>query len=948
MRLKSIQIHGFKSFGEKTIINFNENLIAIVGPNGSGKSNIIDAVKWVFGEQKNKSLRTEKNIDVIFAGSENKKPMNYAEVSLIFDNSDNYLNIDYSEVEITRRLYKTGDNEYFLNKSKCRLKDITNLSIDKGFGKDSFSIISQGNVEEIIMSKPEKRREIIEEVAGILKYRSKKDTAQSKLNKTEDNLNKIEFIINEINNTLNPLELEKNKATSYLNLKKDFSAKEKNLLAVIIKDNSDKLDFEKIKLNDLKRKQTKYDQKIETIEKEFIKINTNINSIQENMSITTQKNLELKNEYLKKENIITLINEKNNSNIEVDDQNVIEKVKNKITNIDLAITEYKTSLYQIDTQNKQNKIEKDKYESELYFLSNNRIKILSDIRKIESSLSNIKNPYTVEKLIQKNFSGIIGTVEELFSIKAGYEIAIDNILGRRKYEIVVDDEKIAQTSIEYLKKEKLGKVSFLPLNKIKPKYIKNEIKNEIINNEYFLGFVDEFIEYDNKYEKIFSYLFGNVLVAKNIKDAYKLLKYNYTIITLDGEIISNVGKITGGYERNLNKYSLEHKLIELEIEISSLDKKISDIQKKEQEINQIYSNDKITYNLNEKYLEQALFEKQKLDIEFTKLNENFDNNDENEYTKLIKELNLIKDQILNLEKNNNTDKSNQEELIKNKKELEVDLIGKRSFFKELNLEVNQTNIEISKLESKISQDLDILREKYEISFNEAYLKSNKDIDIKKLQEEVRILKFKIRELGFVNINAIDEYKIQKEKFDFYNTQKIDITESKYKIEKSIQELDTYVNEKFTMAYHSLNEEFNNIFTHLFGGGQASLVLSNPNDISTTGVEIVAQPPGKKSQIIGLLSGGEKALTSISLLFAILRLRVVPYAILDEVEAALDEVNVVKYAKFIKIFSQNTQFIVITHRQGTMEYMDKLYGVTMPNRGISSIMEINVANKENNV
>ncbi len=950
MKLKKIQLNGFKSFGEKTEINFENNLNGIVGPNGSGKSNIIDAIKWVLGQQKSSDLRTKTNIDVIFSGSEKKKPKNVAEVTLIFDNSDKYLDIDFTEVSFKRRLFRNGDNEYFLNGSKCRLKDINNLIMDKGFGKDSFSIISQGKVEEIIMSKPEKRREMIDEVAGVKKYRIKKNSVNRKLERLDVNLEKINFIVTEINSNLEPLKEAAKKAKLYKDYKEELTKKEKTLLANNIQISSEDLKHVEEEFFDIKKEVSINNKNISSIEKEMFLIDEKISNLQTEISdLNNSINLKANDEMIL-ENKIALIAEKNKMYEDTDDSLRIEQLskvikdlkieKNQLEIKNSEIMPIKNSLFDnINKLKQDNQINKTK---------------LYELRKEEEQLKFMQKknsyPFAVKKVLELANKDILGTIKDNINVYVGYELAIATILGNRKNEIITIDEKVIKDVISYLKNNKLGKATFSPINKVKPRFIDNQTKEILSSNkDLFLGVAIDFVEYDNKYKNVISSVLGNVLVCKDIEQANnlnKLLNSKYQIITLEGDVFLTSGKISGGYDKNMSSANIEKKLNSIIMNINEMEEKISIDDKELERSSREFMEIKIELDVNINKLEKVNNELKEINMEYNSLMQKGSSKGNLDVLDFEKELENIKVKKLEILSKKNEKQNELKINLKSKTQINSNLVNLRADYKTLSSKEAHLEVRAIQLKDKIKLLIEELSEKYNVSFKLAYENSIKLDSLEEYTKDVKTLKSKIQSLGFINEEAVVEYEKQKEKYDYYYNQKEDLESSKEKILLVLEKLDNFVVKKFDDAFTKLNFEFKQIFSQLFDGGNATLILTEPDDLLNTGVEIIAQPPGKKSQVIGLLSGGEKALTAISLLFAILRVRVVPFAILDEVEAALDEANVIRYIEYLKVFSLNTQFLIITHRQSTMEKVDKLYGITMVEKGVSSVLDIDLKSVNN--
>lgn len=942
MRVKAIKLNGFKSFGEKTTIDFDESLIGIVGPNGSGKSNVIDAIKWVFGEQRSKNLRTTTNTDVIFVGSQNKKPMNFAEVTLIYDNSDNYLEINFKEVAVTRRLYRTGENEYFINNQKCRLKDVTALTLDKGFGKDSFSVISQGKVEEIIMAKPEKRREVVEEVAGILKYKNQKDTAGRKLIRLRENIDKIEFIIEEIRKKLKPLAEASEKAQKFKELSDELRQKEVSVLSFEIATAGEKLENSKVKNIEYQKQEQEYADIYRRLETTARELNQQLEEYRSAEMEISSGILSIKDKLLELRNKVNIISERALVYGGDDVGDRINFLEQKISNTSEALREANVQLSKLVPRSEEkiekiNKLKLQMEEKRKKYQSNK----INYSRLIEEQKRS-SYPFAVQKVLEEKIQGVTGPVAKLYSIKSGYETAINAVIGNRKNEVVTVDETSAEACIEILKKKRYGRVTFNPLNKIKPRYPRAEDRDAIDN--LTLGTGIKFINYDLKYKKLFEMFLGNILVCKDIQQAYKAqreLHGVYQLVTLEGDIVSGNGKLTGGSMKKNNRYEVEDKLSQLKQEIDSYE--TSEIEVNNEIESEVVQKNELDLEINivRNFVKKNKEELSLYNAEYAGIQGDDSHTElarfKNEIAELEeKELILLKKQeenLLKMKKTTNAVEDNNERFTEVRSEEKI-----------FNQENNDNNIRMADLKNKMNLAIDKLREDYELTYAASKEFVMSEFDFEEYASDVKELKKEIKDLGFVNLEAVKLYENENKRFEYYTAQKEDLEISREKILKIIEKLDKFVKREFEEAFVKLNDEFKAVFTNLFGGGNAELFLTDPSNLLESGVEILAQPPGKKSQIIGLLSGGEKALTAIALLFAILKIRVIPYAILDEVEAALDEVNVSRYATYLKIFSQKTQFIVITHRQGTMEKMDKLYGVTMPEKGISSVFDINL--KEN--
>ena len=1198
MYLKSLELQGFKSFADKTVLEFKPGITAIIGPNGSGKSNIVDAIKWVLGEQSMKSLRGAKSEDVIFAGTQNRKSLGFAEVSMIIDNSDGQLPIEYNEVTVTRRLYRTGETNYFINKVPCRLKDITELFMDTGIGKDGYSIIGQGRIEEILSNKSEDRRRIFEEAAGIVKYRARRDETEKKLEQTKVNLIRINDILSEISLNIEPLKNQAEKAKKYLDLREELKKIEIGLYLAKIDDYKSKIEEaenvrkifenqnidESAKLNSLQQLKNNLKDEIDSIDKkieemqnsryesknQIEKINSDIN-----VNIAKIKNNEDNKEKYKneieetKKNIEDLKVEKENKELKQEKlkQNK-EKFEKELKEKEKELEEITKKLSDKEIKNEANKKENEKLVEEKYNLqneitvcasavenSNNRInqidkelnKVISNIdnkRNIKNEITNEKNKIEtqakadlaeLEKMQEKtkeiqiknaeyetkiqnlvdekrmkvskhNFlleterekegyiksvkeimnvceknpevrSGICGVLANIISTEPKYQVAIEMCLGASIQNIVTENENDAKNMIEFLRKNNLGRASFLPISSIKGRVLENIIledgklygASKIKNEKGVIALASNLVKYDKKYENIIQNLLGRTVITDNVETAIKIArnnKYAFKIVTLEGDVINPSGAITGGsvQKKTVNILGRKAEINKLAEEIKKLDKQIEEIVTSKEkymsenekiiklidELNKKSQESQIKLaGINEKYkaieneIEREASNKEKLDNEKKELVEQIKQKDEekSEIEEKIKEINeksaeLVEkisefaeqnkgnqEQIDNLNTDitdlkisvSSFDESNisMDEMMQiindNIKNEEDDVKNKENEIKkidETNKELASKNIELQKqieqikndagevnqkteeqknlkqekdnkleetekkitdkfetiqkikeglakaeankesLNQKLTDEINELWNDYEITPNNAKENYEKTTNAQKTQQNVNEIHKKIKELGEVNVSAIEEYKKTKERYDNMNNQKIDLETTIEKLREIIEEMTSAMKKQFKEKFNKINKNFNEIFKELFGGGKAELILSNEENVLESEIEIRVQPTGKRLQNMMLLSGGEKALTAIALLFAILKINPAPFCILDEIEAALDDVNVYRYAEFLKKFSKETEFLVITHRKGSMEAANSVYGVTMEENGVSKILSISLKDTKN--
>lgn len=979
MYLKEISATGFKSFADKLTISLDGKTTCIVGPNGSGKSNIVDAVRWVLGEQSVKSLRGDSNMsDVIFSGSKNRNALNVATVSLTFDNSDNYINIPYNEITVKRRVYRTGENEYFINNEKCRLKDITDLFLDSGIGKSSFNIISQGEVQKIVSESSYDRRVIFESAAEVLKYKKRKEDALKKLDKTHTNLERVNDIIAELEIQVEPLKEQSIKAEEYLKIKNELKNIEVALLSSEIttineeyqltKEKIEKLNNEIMNLGvqsnksdtellDLKNNLSKIELTIKelnnrllSLTKEEEKINGEKNILKERQKYDASNSKvhenisSLKEEKLKKENIIHL------DKIDLDTlQNELESIKSEINNLTLLGNTSKKE-YQ-DSFNEYNE----------------KTKLLADIdHKIGIIEDYINNGGTINNSIKAilnnpRLRGIHQTLGALLEIDEKYLKALDVSLGGSKQFIVVENEDSAKSAINYLKDNKLGRATFFPISVIKPRGVDLDTLNVVRNMQGFISVLMDVVKYDSKYYNVVSNQVGNVLLVDNIDNANKISKaisQRYKIVTLDGDIVHIGGTMTGGslntsksiFEEKHELETLRVKRREIAEVIATLEENIkSSTSKLEDNSEKIRQKEIVLIQTQEKYNTK----KSSLDI----TNE--------EYNNIINELrsleNLVdsslskeEDRIMKLYYETSREKEEVvREIARSTKEKDkisstIDNIEATNKLNNTSLytkekELKTLEINISKMDVLLDNYLRILSEDYEMTYEKAKSNYILEIDAKEARSLVNSYKNRIKQIGMVNVQAIEDYKRVSERYNFLNSQKDDLLNAKDTLLEIINEMDTVMKEEFLTTFNKIDIEFQEVFKQLFKGGSASLKLTNPDDLLETGVDIIASPPGKKLTSINLLSGGEKTLTAICLIFAILNVKPIPFCLFDEVEAALDEANVDNFGKYLNNYKDKTQFLIITHKKRTMEYANTLYGITMQESGVSKLVSVKLDN-----
>ncbi len=1180
MYLKKLELHGFKSFPNSTKIEFNDGITSIVGPNGSGKSNISDAIRWVLGEKSAKNLRGGKMEDVIFAGTDLKKPLSFAKVSLVINNEDSKLNIDTEEISITRKMYRQGDNEYFINNKLCRLKDIYELFMDTGIGKEGYSIIGQGRIDEILSGKPEERRLLIEEAVGIVKYKNRKKEAENKLEKERSNLELIENTLNELEKQVMPLKEDSKKAKIFLNFKEQLKKvdiniyirdidefnvqinkvkKDLNLIENDLYDTNQHriLEKQKMQLNKIKFDQTKKkvdnnkksivenrlqtEQKyndIKLFEEQIKNILENINRIekevkelrQKNNLITTENNrlllvkkrmdieIEEKTESLNKneqtvnkfkdklniyeeelKDFTNKINEKNELlskfkyNIEINKNKITDKKTSK-TQIDEEVINLKKSLEEksnklIDVEKEIHKTNnsilnfKNELEKTLEQVEKNNNELNCELAKknnltteLQTMMTKIKllndykeqyegYYYSVKSILKQSkkgeLQGVYGTVGELLFVEKKYELAIETALSSRMQNIIVENSNNAKNCIDYLKNNKSGRATLLPLDVIKQSKPYNKI-NLILKEDGVLGIAKNLISYEKQFESVYSNILERVLIVDNLNNAIKInKKYNseIKIVTLDGDVLSVGGSMTGGStnKKSSNLLGREREITELKTKSYAVKQQLDDINKivskkqnevklenekieninnniqqkiillnnKEQQKNismkiiqdiknditkkenlcnnqeeeikgfdeYIVENEK-SYSITLSEIEniQKQFDKYKIEIEEkNKDNENLlnvvydeklqlselqlkhssildklkaSNELEKEQSNKIKMINdkiveyndLINSKkidiknsegdIVNLKEEKNNLENSAEENLKLSKTIqeEISLLDKNidvlaEDIQSLEKNKIKTQFTIDSLDEKNRKSYDELWTNYNLTYNKSKLFYDENLKYNNLQKDKIKLKTKIKNLGNININAIDKYKEVSERYEFLLAQRNDIILAEEKLGLIINDLSEMIENQFKEKFEIICENFNEVFKEIFGGGFAKLILTDEENILTSGIDIEAKPTGKSLKNINLLSGGEKALTAIALLFAILKMKPSPFCVLDEIDAALDENNVTILAKFLKSFAINTQFIMISHKKGIMEISDIIYGVTMKEQGISSLLSI---------
>lgn len=975
MYLKKIIASGFKSFADKTTIELTNGITGVVGPNGSGKSNVVDAVRWVLGEQSIKSLRGDNNMtDVIFSGSKSRKAQNVATVTLVFDNTDRYLKIDFNEVAIRRRVYKDGTNEYAINEEKCRLKDVTDLFLDTGIAKESFNIISQGKVSEIITSKPENRRTIFEEAAGVLKYKKRKEEAIRKLERTNENLTRVNDIIRELESQINPLKEDREKALIYkeknqelenlevayiteeiTNINEYYQISKKKIetlneeiisLSTINTTSSTSIEQAKVKLADLDSQISKLQQDLVEQVKKVEKVNSEKNILLERKKYEVD-DTKLHNRLLElKEESLKLSNDCNKVSLE------IESIKKDIERKQKEKEQLEKSLLKV----KQTKLN---YENQLTNSLRKKVEIENKISHIQNTIeSNSLLPSSVLSVLKNpKLTGLIDVIGNLIEVEEKYSKCISVALGASASYIVSENDRCIQEAIHYLKENKLGRATFFPLNIIRSKHVDSETLSVVSKHNQFIDVASNLVKYDYQYKNIIENQLGNILVVSDIQSANeigKMINHTYRIVTLDGEMFHVGGSVTGGDNaKTRNIISLKY---ELENELKTQQNNIEEIKDFENKMNEIdyeYRSieDKIYLNNKEIIsLEELLSNKNVLESELKEQLEKIKNDENGTRSILNHELSSEEERILasyyeevdtknKIESNLEIIRKERTSLYEQLEENEFSLKQENSIVNAKNKELKDLEIEVNRMDVKLDNLLSKLNETYGLTYEKAKYNYHLDMDIEESKLKISELKRIIKELGIVNLGAIEEYDRVNERYEFLHNQKEDLDKAIETLLEIIREMDQVMTSSFKETFEIIRTHFKETFKELFKGGTADLKLTDPEHLLETGIEIVASPPGKSLKSISLLSGGEMTFTAISLLFAILKTRPVPFCILDEVEAALDEVNVDSFGEYLSKFKEQTQFILITHKKKTMEYADVLYGITMQESGVSKLVSV---------
>lgn len=964
MFLKRIEMQGFKSFADKTVIEFHEPITGIVGPNGCGKSNISDSVRWVLGEQSARQMRGEKMNDVIFSGSADRRKLNMAEVTLVFDNTGHVLNDEKDEIEVTRRLFRdSGDAEYLMNRKNVRLRDIVELFLDTGLGKDSLSIISQGNVISFAEARPQDRRGIFEEAAGVAKYKKRKTESISRLERTRNNLERCTDILSELEKQVSPLKRQAHKAEIYRAKKQRLEEIEITVLVQEINELNKEADELKKALFDLETKSAMSatgiqvgEHQVEAEKKDNAQLEREINSLQEEL-------MTLVNEITALETRKAEMDERRKYIIQTGSRE--QKIKETELLLQTAKNEYENRLERFDALRREIELNSEKlsqYAQELFDSSNEYEKaagLLRNLQNRQSYLENmVRDPFSsgrqsgVKAIVDHKDSlhGILGVIGQMVHPQSGYEEAISEALGGAMYQIATSDEQSARDAIRFLTRNQSGRATFLPITVCQPHRVARDAAIICENFNGYLGTAADFVTYDPKIQPVVASLLSNVLITDTLENGNELaglIKYGYKICTLTGEVIHRGGSMTGGKSRQSTTLVTVHKENEeIKAQIFSQDAKVQLLRKKrdlslseKERISRLLQQNRIDAASLEPIVDakKAKYEKLKNDLSLLEPDRagETDGGEEDETINALNRVYERRDEITSEIKSKRALRGTLSQSI-DRKELQL-----RHLRKELSQtegEIGGLKVEVGKNEIKIETNLQRLASEYQLTYE--YASQNiKEIDIAEARAEVIQLRSDIDHLGNVNMNAPEEFNEVNERYEFLKKQVEELSDSRDKILDAIADMDQIMIKKFKEMFDKINIEFNHIFTSLYGGGSARLLLEDPGDILNTGINIDAQPPGKAVQNNMLFSGGEKSLIALCVLFAILKVKPVPLVILDEVEAALDPSNVERFAQYLHNYTDQTQFIVVTHRPGTMENCSVLYGVTMQHQGVSQMLKV---------
>lgn len=967
MYLKRIELHGFKSFADKSVVEFMPGITGIVGPNGCGKSNITDAIRWVLGEKSAKAMRGDTMTDVIFSGSEDRKAQGEAEVTLVFNNEDHFLDFDANEVEITRRLYRTGESEFLLNREQCRLKDITDLIMDTGLGRDSLSIISQNNINDFVKSKPEDRRAMFEEAAGVAKYKKRKIETVRKLERTTDNLNRVQDICNELERQVGPLKRQKEKAETYLEFKEQLQEVEISVLVKEISSLSEELKTLNDELDTLEKERVTNDGAVILDEKQSEELESKMYSLDQEVNELQGKLLDAMNEVSNLETQKVEIDANRKHILETTSQEDIEK---KIENMKLilsdAIMEYNDRVKRYnDAKAEKNElahkdaINKKQQANLRQMIEDLNLEIHRGRSEKAQLVDAIENKsgygYGVRSILRarESLSGICGTLGDLIETDEQYETALATALGGAVQFIVTRTNDQAKEAIYFLRKNKAGRATFLPIDTMKPRELRDEAKMLAEQSLGYLGVMSDFVRYDKEISDVVLNQLGNTILADHLDHATEIAKsvyHRYRVVTLEGDIINVGGSLTGGANKRANNTMMSKRELERvtqnlskqEKELNKMKADLHSLENEGREIGQMYMQKQmslaklelvVTNKKNDYQVAKADYEN--LTNQSVELDEVIKGTESNQ---MLSDLNEAKRRRDELKEAIQAKRTIRMSYVNENDEIARRLREHRAALKDVESQSTEKKVAKTRLETEIQNYLLRLNDAYAMTFEHAQEKADMSIDIDKSKDKVRDLRQRIASLGHVNVESIEQYNDVSSRYETLTTQRTQLLEAQDSLLKAIKDMDAIMVEKFSTSFDAINKAFNDVFRYLFGGGHASLKYTDPDNILETGIDIEAQPPGKAAKLHSF-SGGENALIALSCLFAMISVKPSPLCILDEVEAALDIANVERFAKYLRSFSDSTQFIVVTHREGTMAECDLLYGATMQEKGVTKLVSV---------
>lgn len=965
MFLKRIELQGFKSFADKTLIRFEEGVTGIVGPNGCGKSNVNDAIRWALGEQSAKSLRSGQNMsDIIFSGSESRKAVNLARVTLVFDNSLKIFSSPFEEIEITREVRRSdGLSKCYLNKTPCRLKDISDLVMDTGLGRDSLSIITQGNISSFADARPEERRLLFEEAAGVAKYKKRKKTSLAKLDSTRENLERVADIIGELESQLEPLKKQAEKALKARELKEKLSSVEIGVLTSQCSECQQKLNALETEMKDLEAQRalalqsvTEDEEQAEALRAQLLVLDQNISGLQEQSAAALQESVALQKQKVeldekrkyqlqqedlqaKKESLASLLSE---ARFEYEDR------RGRLQNLQLSLQQQTAKVQQEEQRLQALRQQENALQSSLQNLDGRRLVLENRIAA----------PYAHQQGIQavlkarKSLRGIQGTVVQLLEPQPEYTQAIAQALGGASDQIVTETEADARQAIGFLKHSRAGRATFLPLSVCKPRRLHGQQQAIAANCEGILGTASDFVSCAPRYEVVRDRLLGNILVADTLENgnaAARLLHFQVKIVTLDGDVIHAGGAMTGGSQKqNSSALSLKQDLQQVKAQLEEKQQALQSLQadgRAQAERMEQAREKAMQLRIDSEKLQQIVAVKKskydscQADYQAVCGQESHQETDMSD--SLVAQISALHRKADAIESSLRAARDEKNALSGKSSTLDARLKTQRKQAASLSETLHAREIEKAKLETRLDQALMSLNTQYSLTYEAAVAAAGilPADELEAARQQVMVLKSELNRLGSVNEEAPEQYASVSERHQFLCAQKEELEQASAEILKTIDEMDQTMTVQFKEMFEKINSQLPDIFRSMFGGGQASLVLTDPEDLLTTGVDIDVQPPGKKVKNISTFSGGEKALIAISVLFAILKARTMPLCIFDEVEAALDQANVERFASYLSRFKDQSQFIVVTHRPGTMERCDTLYGVTMQKDGVSQLLKV---------